>query len=98
MILPIQQKDLYLHPWFTLFQDLKIGLSTTKIWYVIGYAFNDEYILDMFEEALLADKDTKLVIINPDAKQIQKKFSNEVVDCIKHIAHTIWWQTLWKTV
>ena len=82
MLFPIQQKNLYLHPWFPMLADLRDGLVSQDRWYVIGYAFNDEYIRNMFEEVLRSDKDKKLVIINPDAKQIQKKFSNEVIDCI----------------
>ena len=75
MLFPIQQKDLYLHPWFTLFQDLKIGLSATKIWYVIGYAFNDEFIRNAFQESLADDPSKILILIDPKANNIKNKFS-----------------------
>ena len=78
MLFPMQQKDLYLHPWFTLFQDLKLGLSNKIIWYVIGYAFNDEFIKNAFQEALESDSGKKLVIINPKAEQIKDKFIESV--------------------
>ena len=78
MLFPIQQKDLYLHPWFTLFQDLKLGLSQKTTLYVIGYAFNDEFIRNAFEESLADNSDKKLVIINPDVKQIKDKFSKSI--------------------
>ena len=82
MLFPIQQKDLYLHPWFLMFADLRDGLASQDTWYVIGYAFNDEFIRDMFEEALRSYKDKKLVIINPDADNIKQKFPQAVMDCI----------------
>ena len=81
MLFPIQQKDLYLQPWFTLLQDLKMGLSTKEKWYAVGYAFNDEFIRNMFEESL-ERSDVKLVIINPEAEEIKEKFSELVRDKI----------------
>ena len=81
MLFPIQQKDLYLQPWFTLLQDLKVGLSAKEKWYVVGYAFNDEFIRNMFEESL-ERSDVKLVIIDPKAEEIKKKFSELVRDKI----------------
>ena len=79
MLFPIQQKDLYLHPWFTLFQDLKMGLSTKQKWYVIGYAFNDEFIRNTFQESLIDDPAKTLILINPEADEIKKnKFSQNV--------------------
>lgn len=76
MIFPIQQKDLYLHPWITLFQDLKRNLKTLPTWIVIGYAFNDEFIFEIFKEALVNEK--KLVIINPHARDLKKKFPEKL--------------------
>ena len=76
MVFPIQQKDLYLHPWITLFQDFKYGLRTSGIWIVIGYAFNDEFILEIFKEALTKDK--KLILIDPRAEELLPKFSEKL--------------------
>jgi len=78
MLFPIQQKDLYLHPWFTLFLDLRIGLQQQSVWYAIGYAFNDEFIRNVFQEILSHNPDKKLVIINPNAEEIVYKFSESV--------------------
>jgi len=63
MLYPIQQKDLYLHPWITLFQELKFGLKACDRWYIIGYAFNDPFILEIFEESFTSQK--RMIIINP---------------------------------
>ena len=78
MLFPIREKDLYLDPWFTLFRDLKSGLSIKDKLYAIGYAFNDEFIKNAFQEALAHDSNKKLIIINPYAKDIKKKFSESV--------------------
>ena len=78
MLFPIQQKDLYLHPWFTLFQDLKTGLSAKQKWYVIGYAFNDEFVRNVFQESLVDDSSKKLILINPEANEVKNKFSQHV--------------------
>lgn len=76
MLYPIQQKDLYLHPWITLFQNLKDGLHNCNYWIAIGYSFNDEFIFSVFDEAFRSDK--ILLIIDPDARQIRSKFSKEL--------------------
>lgn len=72
MIYPIQQKDLYLYPWLRLFGEFKTALRRCEKWYVIGYAFNDEFIREIFNESLTVDK--KLILINPEAKEIIEKF------------------------
>ena len=76
MLYPIQQKDLYLHPWFTLFGDLRSGLESKQRFYVIGYAFNDKFVRNAFEEVLYKDK--ILLIIDPMAEQIRNKFDKLV--------------------
>ncbi len=81
MLYPIQQKDLYLHPWITLFQDLKFGLRTISQWFAIGFAFNDEFIREIFVESLKG-MDKQLVIINPSAHEIIKKFPDNVTNKI----------------
>ena len=75
MVFPIQQKDLYLHPWITLFQDLKRGLKDFNEWIVIGYAFNDEFIFEIFKESFSREK--KLVLINSSGDRIKDKFPKE---------------------
>jgi len=82
MLFPIQQKDLYLFPWYALFQDFKSGLMKCRKWYVVGYAFNDEFILNAFIEQLKLRSEPSLVIIGPSSKQIIRKFPEEVRDKI----------------
>lgn len=78
MLFPIQHKDLYLHPWFTLFGDLKHGLAGSNMLYAIGYAFNDEFIINAFVESLESDDSKSLMVIDPDAGQIRVKFPEHV--------------------
>jgi len=74
MLYPIQQKDLYVDPWFTLFRDFRKGLALSKQLYVIGYGFNDEFILNAFSEALGSRGDNVLIIVNPHAFDLIEKF------------------------
>ena len=78
MLFPIQQKDLYLHPWFALFTDFKYGLMHTEKWYVVGYAFNDDFIRNVFVEQLKQKTKPALVIINTSVKDIILKFPSEL--------------------
>jgi hypothetical protein len=82
MIYPIQQKDLYLYPWFDLFWRFKDDLNHKKIWIVIGYRFNDEFILNMFVEAL--GRDHRLILVTPNAHDIVEKFSPGNVKKVSH--------------
>ena len=76
MIYPIQQKNLYLYPWFDLFRQFKFDLDHTKNWIFIGYSFNDELITNMILE-ILKKGNKKLIIVSPHASEIQeKKFSD----------------------
>ncbi len=74
MIYPIQQKDLYLYPWFDLFKQFKADLDHTKCWIFIGYSFNDEFITNMILETQKGGK--KLIIVSPHASEIKKKKFN----------------------
>jgi len=82
MLFPIQQKDLYLFPWNSLFQDFKRGLMVCNKWYVVGYAFNDEFIRNVFIEELKLKPNPTLVIIGPSSDQIVQKFPQEFRDKI----------------
>jgi len=83
MLYPIQQKDLYLHPWITLFQEFKQGLKECNLWYVVGYAFNDEFILNAINESFNESK--KMILINPEALEIYKKFPKKIQSNIEPI-------------
>jgi hypothetical protein len=69
VLYPIQQKDLYLYPWSNLFYRFKEDLERKKTWLVIGYRFNDEFILNMFLEAMDRHHG-RLILVNPDPDHI----------------------------
>ena len=70
MLFPIQQKDLYKNPWIHLFREFKIGLQELNLWYIIGYAFNDEFIVQTIKEEFTKNK--QMVIINPHASDFKE--------------------------
>jgi hypothetical protein len=77
MLYPIQQKDLYLYPWFNLFRRFRQDVQKSKTWLVIGYNFNDEFIRNIFLEALESrDQTHELILVTPSAEKVLKeKFS-----------------------
>ena len=84
MLYPIQQKDLYLYPWFNLFWRFKDDLIHTKNWITIGYGFNDEFIRNTIDE-VLKENDHSLIIVSPEAINIKNKFSRSNKKYIKPI-------------
>ena len=86
VLYPIQQKDLYIHPWYDIFRQFKQDLSKTLNWIVIGYSFNDEFIRNMFLEVFRQEKqDSRMLIIHPRAREIVQKFRWQDVDKVKPI-------------
>jgi hypothetical protein len=76
MLYPIQQKDLYLYPWYDMFGGLKRDLNAASHWIIIGYSFNDEFIADVFKQALTTGP-RKITFVHPDADGIwPRKFGN----------------------
>ena len=88
ILFPIQQKDLYLDPWFALFENLKQGLRSANNLYVVGYAFNDEFIRNAFQESLTSRNSVSLILIDPNAEQIKNKFNQSVLDKIETLPIT----------
>ena len=74
MIFPIQQKDLYLYPWYDLFRAFKLSLRKNKKWLVIGYSFNDEYIKNIFIQEFQFNDNTNFIIVSPYIEVIKNKF------------------------
>jgi hypothetical protein len=76
MLYPLRQKDMYLDPWFDLFRGFKYDLSRTRNWISIGYAFNDEFITNIFRETL-SRGGHKLIIVSPSVNEIvTEKFNS----------------------
>lgn len=76
MIFPIQQKDLYLFPWYDLFRAFKLSLIKNTYWLVIGYSFNDEYIKNIFIQEFQFNDNVNFIIVSPHIEEIKNKFSD----------------------
>ena len=86
MLYPVQQKDLYLYPWLSLIAGFKDDLQRLRNWIVIGYSFNDEFILNIFKEFLSADPNYNLILLDPNAYQIAQSKFKEFPTKVKSIA------------
>jgi hypothetical protein len=76
MLYPIQQKDLYLFPWFDMFSALKRDLANAAWWVIIGYGFNDEFITNVFKQAMRTAKHNVIVIHPRAVELVQQKFGD----------------------
>jgi hypothetical protein len=84
MLYPIEQKDMYLYPWFNLFHRFKNDLTHTTNWIVIGYGFNDEFIRNTFCE-VLDEGNHRLIIVSPRANEIGDKFFSDYEGIIRKV-------------
>lgn len=75
MLYPIEQKDLYLEPWFDLFRGFKKDLLQMKIWVIIGYSFNDSFVKEIFLECMKKNQH-KMIVVHPSAELIKEKMFN----------------------
>ena len=70
MLYPIEEKELYVEPYLTMFQQLNRELASTTPWVVIGYSFADRFIREIFIHN--SKKGTRMVLLHPRAKEISK--------------------------
>jgi hypothetical protein len=79
ILYPIQQKDLYLCPWFELFRSSKRDLRVCNTYLFIGYGFNDDFIRNMVvEEYNRYPSQKKFILVNPHAEEIAKTKLSEI--------------------
>lgn len=72
MIYPMRKWQ-YSEPLMGLMQSLKERLEdqeATRFVVVVGYSFRDEYILKLFWDAFRRNRDLRMLLIDPNAKQI----------------------------
>ena len=67
----MREKEVYKDPFFELLTRLKTSLLSEKICAVIGYSFRDEYIRNIFFDAVKRNPEIKIIMINPKAKEIR---------------------------
>lgn len=73
MLYPIEEKELYVEPYLTMFQQLNRELAATDRWVVIGYSFADRFIRDVFLHN--ARPSTRLVILHPSGEHFPQRLS-----------------------
>lgn len=73
MLYPIEEKELYVEPYLTMFQQLNRELASTDKWIVIGYSFADRFIREVFVHN--SQKGTRLVLLHPSGKEVAKRLS-----------------------
>jgi len=78
MIYPIQQKELYVEPYISMFLQLNRELERKTNWVVIGYSFNDPIIREIFVKN--TDKTKQIVLVHPHANDIADGILRPVKD------------------
>jgi len=76
MIYPVQEKELYLEPYISMFVHLNRELKRRSIWVIIGYSFNDPIIREIFLKN--ANKGKKIILVHPDAFEVSTSRLNNL--------------------
>ncbi len=71
MLYPIEEKELYVEPYLTMFEQLNRELASTQYWIVVGYSFADRFIRDIFIRN--SRETTRMAILHPHADQIAQR-------------------------
>jgi len=78
MIYPLTGKEMFESPYSELQYHLQKVLTNCSLCIIIGYSFRDESIISIFENALRENEELSVLIIDLNANDIVKKFSNTV--------------------
>lgn len=71
MIYPIEQKELYVDPYISMFVQLNRELKEKPIWIIIGYSFNDPVIREVFIRN--SDETKRIILLHPHAKWVKEE-------------------------
>ena len=85
MIYPVQEKELYLEPYISMFVQLNRELKRKAIWVIIGYSFNDPIIREIFLRN--SNKRKKIILVHPDASKISTSRLNGLKGDVGLITH-----------
>ncbi len=66
MVYPIQEKAMYLEPFFSMIHRLKRDLNNSQRWLIIGYSYNDAILRRIFAEH---SHGRRIIIVHPRASQ-----------------------------
>ncbi len=73
MLYPIEEKDLYVEPYETMYLVLNRELAQRPWWIAIGYSFGDRIIRGIFERN--SRQETRLVLVHPRANEIATRLA-----------------------
>ncbi len=76
MIYPIQQKELYVEPFISMFGKLNEELKRQNCWIIVGYSFNDPIIREIYLRNSTEEK--KIIFLHPHADDIIQKHLNGI--------------------
>jgi len=71
MLYPIEEKELYVEPYLTMFEQLNRELASARFWIVVGYSFGDRFIRDIFVRNSRSEK--KIAFLHPHADEVVKR-------------------------
>lgn len=76
MIYPIQQKELYVEPFISMFSRLNKELHDRKNWIIIGYSFKDPIIREIFLRN--SDESKHIVFLHPHGTEITREYLSDL--------------------
>jgi len=71
MIYPIQQKELYVEPFISMFKLLNKELREKRNWIIIGYSFNDSVIREIFLRN--SDETKNIAFLHPSGYEVVER-------------------------
>lgn len=69
MIYPVEEKELYIDPYISMFVQLNRELKHRSMWVIIGYSFNDPVIREIFKQS--SDNKKTIVLVHPSAQKVK---------------------------
>jgi len=75
MVYPMLDKELYVEPYMTMFNELYRQLTQRNLWAAVGYSFGDRIIRDMFLRA--SRPSVRLVLLHSHANRIVKELERD---------------------
>src|SRR2546422_1379428 len=74
MLYPIEEKQLYVEPYMTMYLTLNRELAANRRWVVVGYSFGDRVVRDIFVRN--SRSETKLILLHPHASEISTRLKD----------------------
>ena len=71
MLYPIEEKELYVEPYETMYLMLNRELAQRPRWVAVGYSFGDRIVRDIFERN--SSNATRMVLVHPRAHEIASR-------------------------